>query len=61
MSGISLRIVDGDGNSIHDSCLGCSDPGALDLPQGGTYSVSVGSDKDPATGTYELEIGRLDG
>ena len=59
MSGISLRITDGDGISVHDSCLGCSDPGALDLPLGGTYMVAVGSNSDPATGTYALDIGRL--
>jgi hypothetical protein len=46
------------GIGIHDSCLGCSDPGALDLPQGGTYGRRR-LEHDPATGTYALDIGRL--
>ncbi len=60
MSGISLRLFDPDGNTINDSCLGCSDPAAIDLQQAGAYVVGIGSNTDPATGTYELELGLLE-
>ena len=59
LSGIRLHIADEDEMEIHDTCLGCSDPGILDLSRGGAYTLTVGSSNDPATGAYELEIARV--
>lgn len=59
LGSISLQLTDEDDNEIFASCLGCSEPGALTLARAGTYALTVGSTKDPATGAYELQIGRI--
>jgi hypothetical protein len=56
---IGLQIMDEDDNVIFTSCLGCSEPGALTLYRAGNYALTVGSTRDPATGAYELQIGRI--
>jgi len=56
---IGLQITDENDNVIFASCLGCSEPGALTLSRAGAYALTVGSTRDPATGTYELQIGRI--
>jgi hypothetical protein len=38
-----------------DSCLGCGEPGAQALTRGGTYTLTVGNQKDPSSGTYRLQ------
>lgn len=53
---IEWLLVDEQGNQIFNTCLPCGDPGSLTLDRGGTYTLIVGSDTNPATGTYELQI-----
>lgn len=53
---IDWRLVDEQGNEIFNTCLPCGDPGSLTLDRGGTYTLIVGSDTNPATGTYELQL-----
>ena len=55
---IRWRVVDEDGMEVFSTCLGCGDPGVQTLIKGGTYTMTVGSRNDPATGTYALELGR---
>jgi hypothetical protein len=59
LSSIRLQIADEDDSEILASCLGCSEPGAITLPRAGTYALTVGSTKDPATGAYELQLSRI--
>jgi hypothetical protein len=56
MSSIRWRLVDGTGAEIFSTCLGCSEPGVQNLTQGGSYTLSVGSDNDSSTGTYQLQL-----
>ena len=53
---IEWFLVDEQGNEVFNTCLSCGDPGSLTLEQGGEYTLIVGSDTNPATGAYELEI-----
>ena len=53
---IEWFLVDEQGNEIFNTCLSCGDPGSLTLDRGGSYTLVVGSDTNPATGTYELGI-----
>jgi hypothetical protein len=56
MDQIKLRLLDSLGDEVANACLGCGNMGAQTLRKGGTYTLVVGSDKDPATGAYELKI-----
>jgi TIR domain len=56
MSYIRWRLTDADGMEIFNTCLGCSEPGVQTLVKGGNYTLTVGSDNDPATGTYQLQL-----
>jgi hypothetical protein len=56
LSLIKWRLTDGDGMEIFNTCLGCSEVGVQTLTKGGTYTLTVGSDNDPATGTYQLQL-----
>jgi serine/threonine protein kinase len=53
---ISWVLVDEQGSEVFNTCLPCGDPGSLTLDLGGTYALIVGSNTNPATGGYELEI-----
>jgi len=53
---IEWLLVDEQGNEIFNTCLSCGDPGSFTLDRGGTYTLIVGSDTNPATGAYELQI-----
>jgi hypothetical protein len=53
---IEWYLVDAQGNDIFNTCLPCGDPGSITLELGGEYTLVVGSDTNPATGTYELRI-----
>jgi serine/threonine protein kinase len=53
---IEWVLVDELGNNIFKTCLPCGDPGSLTLERGGSYTLIVGSNTNPATGTYQLEI-----
>ena len=56
MSYIRWRLVDGAGAEVFSTCLGCSEPGVQNLTKGGTYTLTVGSDTDASTGTYQLQL-----
>ena len=53
---VSVRLLDGNGDQLAERCLGCGQMGAQRLARGGSYSLVVGSDGDPATGAYALEV-----
>ena len=53
---IKWKLTDADGMEVFDTCLGCSEPGVQTLTKGGTYTLTIGNDKDPATGTYQLQL-----
>src|SRR5258706_403839 len=56
MSYIKWRLTDTDGAEVFDSCLGCTEPGVQTLTKGGSYTLTVGNDKDPGTGIYQLQL-----
>lgn len=56
MSYIKWRLTDADGVEVFNACLGCGEPGVQILTKGGSYTLAVGGDKDPGTGTYELQL-----
>ena len=56
ISYIRWRLVDTAGAEVFSTCLGCSEPGVQILTKGGTYTLTVGSDNDPSTGTYQLQL-----
>jgi hypothetical protein len=60
MEQIAWRLVDSDGTEIFDSRL-YTEPGLQILRKGGTYTMTVGSDKLPATGTYRLQLSNIPG
>ena len=53
---VHWRVVDEVDKVIFDTCLGCGDPGVQTLTRGGTYTITVGSDRSPATGTYQFQL-----
>jgi TIR domain len=56
LSYIKWRLNDADGAELFNTCFGCTEPGVQTLIKGGTYTLTVGNDKDPATGTYQLQL-----
>jgi len=56
MSYINWRLVDDNGMELFNTCLGCSEPGVQPLTQGGTYTLTVGQQKNPTTGTYRVQL-----
>ena len=56
MSYIKWRLTDQDEQEIFNTCLGCSEAGVQTLSRGGTYILTVGNLKDPATGSYKLRL-----
>jgi hypothetical protein len=60
MEQISLKLADADGTEVFDSRL-YEEPGAKVLRKGGTYTLTVGSDRVPATGTYRLQLSSVGG
>ncbi|MBC7877407.1 MAG: serine/threonine protein kinase [Anaerolineales bacterium] len=53
---IEWLLVDEDGNEVFNTCLSCGDPGSITLDRGGSYTMIVGSNTNPATGAYELQV-----
>ncbi|HET9885565.1 MAG TPA: toll/interleukin-1 receptor domain-containing protein, partial [Candidatus Binatia bacterium] len=49
MDYINWKLTDTDGTEIFNACLGCSEPGVRALTKGGTYTLTIGNDKNPAT------------
>ena len=41
---------------LFNQCLGCSEPGVQTLTKGGTYILTVGNLRNPATGDYAFEL-----
>jgi len=56
ISQIDWQVVDEDGTVIFETCLACSDPGVQTLTRGGTYTLTVGDDRDDGFGTYSFQI-----
>jgi hypothetical protein len=52
---IYWRVVDEQGNEIFNTCLHCGDQGPFTL-EAGEYSMIVGNQNQPGTGTYQLAI-----
>ena len=59
LSYIKWKLIDDNGMELFDSCLGCSEPGAQSLARGGPYTLTVGNQKDPSTGTYRLQLSSI--
>ena len=56
LSSMTWRLTDADGTEVFESCLGCTEPGVQTLRKGGSYTLTVGSDRNAATGTYQLQL-----
>jgi len=56
MDQIRLRLLDARGDEVANGCLGCGNMGVQPMRAGGSYTLLVGSDSDPATGAYELRL-----
>lgn len=56
MDYINWKLTDADGTEVFNTCLGCSEPGVRALTKGGTYTLTIGNDKNPATGTYQMQL-----
>ena len=61
MAYLKWRLTDQDGTEIFNTCLGCGTPGAQTLRKGGAYTLRVGSESDPSTGVYRLQITSVTG
>lgn len=61
MAQIRWKLTDSDGNDLFDTCLGCSQPGVHALRKGGLYTLTIGSDRDPATGPYRVQLSGVPG
>ena len=53
---LSWRLVDEPGNELFNTCLQCGDPGTITLAQSGTYTIIVGNESGPVTGTYAFAL-----
>jgi len=53
---IEWVLLDENGTVIFSTCLSCGDPGTFTLDLGGTYTLIVGSNTNPATGAYGIKI-----
>jgi hypothetical protein len=49
-------LTDEQGKVLFDTCLGCSDPDPVTLSHDGVYTLTVGADRDPWTGTYQFTV-----
>jgi hypothetical protein len=49
-------LRDPTGTPVFSRYLGWGDPGRIALEQGGVYTLDVGSDTDPGTGTYGFSL-----
>ena len=57
MNQINWRLADDNGMQLFNTCLACGEPGVQTLSKGGTYTLTVGNTRNPATGDYAFEIG----
>lgn len=56
LSQIDIRLFDADNNLVELSCLGCGAMDPYTVPKDGSYTVLVGDDSDPASGSYSLRV-----
>ena len=56
MDQINWRLTDETGQEVFRACLGCGEPGVQTLLHGGTYTLTVGNEKEPATGSYKVRL-----
>ena len=56
LSSTPWRLTDADGTEIFDLCLGCTEVGVQTLRKGGPYTLTVGNDRNAATGVYQLQL-----
>jgi serine/threonine protein kinase len=57
---IKWQLEDSNGVEIFSSCLQCTDPGAQTLTQGGTYTLTVGDDRNIGSGPYAIKIWNIE-
>jgi hypothetical protein len=57
---IEWRLRDPDDGIVFDRRLGYGDAGVQVLKKSGTYTMSVGSEREPGTGTYRLQLTSAD-
>ncbi|MFK7800722.1 MAG: hypothetical protein AB8G95_03730 [Anaerolineae bacterium] len=53
---ISWELEDPFANTLFFDCLACGDPGAIELMETGTYSLTVGRNSNSATGSYQFSL-----
>jgi hypothetical protein len=56
MGKIEWKLVDPDGMAVFETRLTYSEPGVQVLRKAGTYTMTIGSDRDAATGPYRLQL-----
>lgn len=56
MSQMTWRLTDPDGMDVFGTCLGCGDPGVQSLRKQGTYTLTVGNERNPAAGVYQVQL-----
>lgn len=61
MAQIRWKLTDSDGTVLFDTCLGCGEAGVHTLRKGGTYTLTVGAHRAPATGAYRLHLSSVPG
>jgi hypothetical protein len=50
------RLEDESGNEIFNTCIQCGDPEPFTLDHDGEYTIIVGNETNPGTGSYGFEI-----
>ena len=56
MDYVKWRLVDDNDIELFDACLACGEPAVQTLTKGGTYTLTVGNRRNPATGDYAFEL-----
>jgi serine/threonine protein kinase len=60
MNQIQIRLIGPEDQEVVSRCLGCGDIGRIDLRQGGTYRLVIGSELYPSTGRFALEVSTIE-
>jgi hypothetical protein len=56
LTGVAWRLTDAAGAEIFETCLRCTSPGMVTLTRGGPYTLTIGDEENPGTGTYRLRL-----
>ena len=56
LGAVGWQLLAPDNQPVFDTCLGCGDVGVKTLTLGGRYTLLVGNDTDPVTGTYRFKL-----